>query len=105
MVAEARVASSGVVEALDEVEDGESGLGASLEACAVDQLALECGKEALAQSVVEAVPDRAHGELHTGFLAPDAEGDRGVLGSLIRMEDDPKLVRAGPPAPSVGSAP
>ena len=82
LLTEAGVASMRVVPALDEVEDGHSGLGLDLEAVLVEELALEGGEEALAESVVVGVADGAHGGTHAGMLASEAEGDGSVLGGF-----------------------
>jgi hypothetical protein len=71
-----------VVPALDEVEDGHLGLGLVAEAVAVEELTLERGEEALAERVVVGVADGVHGWAHPGTLAPQAEGNGGVLGGF-----------------------
>ncbi len=45
-----------VVEALDKVEEGATGLSRCWEAVAVQQLTLQRGKEALTQGIVETIP-------------------------------------------------
>ena len=50
-----------VVPGLDELEDGHSGFRLGPEPAPVEKLALQSGKEALAQGIVEAVADRAGG--------------------------------------------
>ena len=57
------------------------------EPAAVEQLAFEGGEEALAHGVVVAIPDRSGGRAHAGVAAALAEGDRGVLRSLVGMVD------------------
>ena len=64
-----------VVETLDEVEDGHPGFGLRAELRAVEQLALQSGKETLGGGVVEAINDRAHRRTHAGFPAAFAEGN------------------------------
>jgi len=71
-----------VVPALDEVEDGHSGLGLVLEAVLFGELALEGGEEALAEPVVLGVPDGAHRGTDPGMLVPEAEGN-GSLGTPL----------------------
>src|SRR5918992_1506662 len=56
-LAEGGVPPARVVEALDEVEDGHAGLGMGAELLAVEQLALQGGKETLGHGVVVGVPD------------------------------------------------
>ena len=58
-VAEPGVPSAGVVERLDEVEDGHAGLGVGPPAGAIDQLALEGGEEGLGEGV-DAPMSRGH---------------------------------------------
>ena len=57
---ERRMASTAVVEALDVVEDREPRIGLGTERASVEQLTFEGGEEALAESVVVAIADRAH---------------------------------------------
>ena len=57
------------------------------EAAASEQLAFGGGEEALAHGVVVAIPDRSGGRAHAGIAAALAEGDRGVLRSLVGMVD------------------
>ena len=52
------MSSPGVVEALDVLEQGESGVGPGGKAPAIEQFAFQAGEEALAQRVVVAVADR-----------------------------------------------
>jgi len=84
-----------IVPPFQALEDGYSRLGLRLEPLTVEQLALQCREEALAQSVVEAIGGRPHRGADTGFLAPFPEDDRGVLASLVGMMDD----REGTAAP------
>jgi hypothetical protein len=77
-----------VVPALDEIEDGEACLGVGPEGVAVDELALERGKEALTHRIVVAIAGRAHGRPDSHFFASFPESDRGVLASLIGVVDD-----------------
>lgn len=87
MVAEGRVPAARVVEAFDELDDRLAGLVVSLERRAADQLALECGEEALTHGVVVAVADGSHRRPDSRFPASPAELDRGVLAALIGMMD------------------
>ena len=68
-----------VVPPLDEFEHRPTGLVLRAEVMAIQQLALQCREEALAQGIVVAVSDRSHRRPDTGFLAALAEGDRRVL--------------------------
>ena len=72
-----------IVPALDELEDRHTGLGLGLELPPFEQLAFKRGEEALTHGVIVGFPDRSYGWPHTGFLAPQAEGDGRVLRSLI----------------------
>src|SRR5690242_10068210 len=74
-----------VIPAFDEIEHRHARLELSLEAAALEQLALERGEKALAHRVVETVAHRAHRGPHPGLLAALAEGQRGILAALIRM--------------------
>jgi hypothetical protein len=71
-----------VVEALEELKDGHPGLGLRAEPTAVQELALECREEALAQSVVVSVTD-PHRGTDSGLPTALTEGDGSVLGSLV----------------------
>src|SRR5260221_7695857 len=87
MIVERRVAAMRVVPALDEVEDRHPRLDLGLELAPVEQLAFQGGEKALAHGVVETVADRTHRGSHPGLLAAHAEGDRGVLSTLVGMMD------------------
>ena len=54
---------------------------------ALEQLAFEGREEALAHRIVVAIPDRSGGGAHAGVPASLAEGERGVLRSLVAMVD------------------
>jgi hypothetical protein len=72
-------------ETLDELEDGNARLDLCLEATPIEQLAFECGEEALRHCVV--VSDRPHRGPNTRLPTAFAELDRGMLRALIRMVD------------------
>ena len=76
-----------IVPALDELEDGHAGLRLGLELPPIEQLALQGGEEALAHRIVVGIANRPHRRPDAGFLAAQAEGDRGVLRSLVRVMD------------------
>src|ERR1700725_4950 len=75
-IADAGVATSGIVPPLDVAEDRHPGLGLRCEPAACQQLAFQCGEEALAHGVVVGVTDRPHGWEHAGFPAAPAERQR-----------------------------
>ena len=81
------MSSPGVVEALDVLEQGESGLGLRGKTPAIDQFAFQAGEEALAQGVVVAIADRSHRRSDACLSASFAEGHRGVLRSLVAVVD------------------
>jgi hypothetical protein len=87
--AQGRVPTVEVVPALEELEHRPAGLLLVFEASAIEQLALQGGKEALAQSVVEAVAHRAHRGANPRLTATLAEGQGGVLCTLIGVVDHP----------------
>src|SRR6516164_8629547 len=67
------MATSGIVPPFDVAEDRHPGLGLRCEAAAGQQLAFQCGEEALAHGVVVGVTDGSHGWAHAGFpAAPNA---------------------------------
>src|SRR5712691_5143692 len=68
-----------IVPALDEVEDGYSGVGLGREAAAVQQLTLERGEEALTEGVIIGVAHVLHGRADAGLAAAEPKGDGGVL--------------------------
>ncbi len=78
----------GVVPALDEVEDHHPRFGLGFETPTVDQLAFQRREETLCHGVVVGISHRAHGWFHVHLATPKAEGNRGVLGTLVRMVDD-----------------
>ena len=81
------MAPSRIVPALDELEDGHPCFGMRPEPPALEQLAFEGREEALAHRIVVAIPDRSGGGAHAGVPASLAEGERGVLRSLVAMVD------------------
>ena len=80
--------SLGVVPPFDEVEHRRAGVERRRAREAVEELALERGKEALAKCVVVAVADRPHRRADARLPAPRPEGERRVLAALIRMMND-----------------
>ena len=88
MVVERRVTPVSVVEAFNEVEDRIFGFVVIPETCAVDQLALESGKEALAHRIVVAIADGSHGGTHSGLATSFAELNGCVLAALIGVMND-----------------
>src|ERR1700720_2323883 len=87
-IADAGVATSGIVPPLDVAEDRHPGLGLRCEPAACQQLAFQCGEEALAHGVVVGVTDRPHGWEHAGFPAAPAERQRCILATLVAVVDD-----------------
>ena len=73
------MSSPGIVEALDVLEHGESGLVPGSKTPTIKQFAFQAGEEALAQGVVIAVADRTHGRSDASLSASFSEGHRGVL--------------------------
>ena len=86
-VADRRVATAGIVPALDVIEDGEAGVSVTAERRAVNQLALERCEEALGHGVVVAVTDSAHGHADPEGLSALPEGQRRVLRPVIAVMD------------------
>ena len=74
-ITEGRVAAGRIVEAFDELEDGDAGLAMRSEAATIDELALEGREETLAHRIVVGVADRACRWTDAGLLAAIAEGD------------------------------
>src|SRR3972149_10446676 len=84
---EGRVASVQIVPALNKLKDRQLGLCGGIEAAALQQLALQGGKEALAQRVVVTIPDGAHRRTYARLFAARAKGHRGVLRALVGAWD------------------
>src|ERR1700729_2695272 len=82
------MATGGIVPPLDVAEDRHPGLGLRCEPAACQQLAFQCGEEALAHGVVVGVTDRSHGWTHAGFPAAAAERQRCILAALVAVVDD-----------------
>ena len=78
-IAQGRMAAGRVVEAFDEVKDGDPRRAVRSETAPIDQLAFEGGEETLAHRIVVGVADRACRWTNGGFLAASAESDRRVL--------------------------
>src|ERR1700746_2176194 len=94
------MAAGGIVPPLDVAEDRHPGLGLRCEAAACQQLAFQCGEEALAHGVVVGVTDRSHGWAHAGVPAAAAERQRCILGALVAVVDDiARLALANRPLP------
>ena len=74
-ITEGRMAAGRVVEAFDELKDGDPRLAVRSEAASIDQLAFESGEETFAHRIVVGVADRACRWTNAGFLAAIAEGD------------------------------
>ena len=87
-LAKSAVPATRVVPTLDVGEEGQARLGLGLPAAPVDELAFEAGEEALGHGVVVGVADRSHGRTNAHLLAPLAEGDAGVLATLVAVVDD-----------------
>src|SRR6267378_2034676 len=86
--AESRVTANRVVPAFDVLEDRHAGLRLRLETPAREQLALQRREEALAHGVVVGIAHRSHRGPHLRFLAAKAEGDRGVLRTVVGVMHD-----------------
>src|SRR3954451_18051038 len=82
------MAASRIVPSLDVAEDRHSGLGLRGEPASCQQLAFQCGEEALAHGVVVGVTDRPHGWAHTRLPTAAAERQRRILTTLIAVVDD-----------------
>src|SRR5205085_2589061 len=93
------MAASRIVPSLDVAEDRHSGLGLRGEPAACQQLAFQCGEEALAHGVVVGVTDRPHGWAHTRLPTAAAERQRRILTTLIAVVDD--VARLTPTIPAV----
>src|ERR1700693_2236489 len=72
-----------VIPSLDKLEDRHASFDLGFEAAAVEQLALEGGKETLAHGVVETVPHPAHRRPHPCLVTASAERVRGVLAAMV----------------------
>jgi hypothetical protein len=81
------MASMRIVPSLNEVKDGHAGLSWIAETMSFYQLALESCEEALTERVVIAVADGAHGRAYACSPASQAEGNRGILRTLVRVMD------------------
>ena len=77
-----------VVPALQKLKHGCLCLGFGAKGEALEQLALERRKEALAHRVVITVTHGTHRRFHPGRFTTRSEGHRGVLRSLIGMVND-----------------
>jgi hypothetical protein len=73
------VPTTQIVEALDKLEDRHLRLSVGLEATALEQFALEGGKEALGHRIVIGIAYRTHRGAHACLPAAVAEGERGIL--------------------------
>ncbi len=77
-----------IVPAFDELKNSQACFGLGLEGMAVEQFAFERGEEALAESIVIAISDRAPRWANPGFPTAPAKGKGSVLTPLIGMVDD-----------------
>ena len=78
-----------IVPTLDELKDFPTGFVLITKSSSIDQFTLECREEAFAHRIVIAITDRTRRRSDTCVPASFSEGDRGVLGSLIGMMNDP----------------
>src|SRR5713226_9589330 len=85
LIVERGVTPVRIVPTLDEVEDRHPRLDLSLEATAVEQLALQGGKKTLAHRVIETIAYRPHRGTHASLTATHPKRDRGVLRTLVRV--------------------
>ena len=77
-----------IVPAFDELQYSQASFGLGLEGMAVEQLTFERGEKALAERIVKAISDGAHGGAHAGVPTTLAEGQGGVLTTLVGVMDD-----------------
>ena len=82
-VAERAVTATRVVLALDVGEQRQPCLGLRLERASVDQLALEAGEETLGHGIIKRITYCSHGRPNSHLAAAVAEGQAGVLTSLV----------------------
>ena len=80
-IADRRVAPTRVVPAFDEGEHRSAGFVRTPEPTTVDQFALKRGEEALRDSVVVAITDRAHERANAGLLTTPTEAFNRLLSS------------------------
>src|SRR4029453_16107573 len=76
-----------IVPALDVAEAGHARLRLAVEPAPGQQLRLQGREEALAHRVVISIAYRPHRGPHARFPATAAEGERGILASLVRVVD------------------
>lgn len=77
-----------IVPSFDELKNGLTCFGLGAETGTVEQFAFECGKEGFAHGIIEAVANRTHRRVDSGFPAAAAEGNGCVLATLIGVVDD-----------------
>ena len=99
------MASVGVVEALDVLEQSKSGFGLCGKTPSIDQFASQAGEEALAQGVAVAVADRPHGGSDARLSASFTEGHPGVPRALVAVMDTEMVAEPTTPAVKVASIP
>src|SRR5215469_7963682 len=88
LVAEGAVQAGAVVPA-DVLDDRPSGGSLGGPGLGVDQLAFECGEEALGEGVVPALAGPAEGQDHLVALGELGKLRRGVLAAAVGVEDHP----------------
>ena len=77
-----------IVPTFDEFKHGLACLCLVVEGAAIEQFAFQSGEEALAEGIVETIPDRAHRRTNPGFSTALAERQGSVLAALIGVVDD-----------------
>jgi len=81
--------TTGIVPASDGIKQSHGDLGLGAEPVATQKLTFQGGEETFAQGIVKAVADRSRRGPHASLAGPLTGGDRGALGALVRVMDDP----------------
>ena len=82
------MATAAIVKPLDVLEDGRAQHLARGPGLAVQKLGLQASKKAFGHGIVQGISHTAHGTQHPRILQRIAEGQGGVLRTVVRVMDE-----------------
>src|ERR1700722_18898007 len=77
-----------IIKSFQVFENSDARFGMGFEGAFHQQFAFQGRKEALRHRIIETIPDRSHGWSYPELATTIAEGNRGVLSTLVGVVDD-----------------